>query len=81
VRKVQHVEKEAEADLVSYKDILRTLNKGTEETAESARPLFRVRFIDETGEKDHFVRSTSLISDLTVLVMRLPASIHHSLAS
>jgi L-2-aminoadipate reductase len=80
VRKVQHVEKEAEADLVPYEDILRALDKGREEIAESARPLFRVRFVDETDEKDHFVRSTSLTSDLTVLVMRPPASTHHSLA-
>ncbi|EIN08908.1 alpha-aminoadipate reductase Lys1p [Punctularia strigosozonata HHB-11173 SS5] len=82
VRKVQQAEAEAEADLVPYDDILRALGKasGSGTGDDSTRPLFRVRFFDETDEKDHFVRSTSLTSDLTIFVMRPPASTHHSLA-
>ncbi|KAI0317313.1 alpha-aminoadipate reductase Lys1p [Amylostereum chailletii] len=81
VRKVQQVEREAEADAVPYETILRALGKDKDDTVEGSRPLFRVRFLDETDQKEeHFIRSTSLTSDLTIFVTRPPASTHASLA-
>ncbi|KAH9835299.1 alpha-aminoadipate reductase Lys1p [Rhodofomes roseus] len=71
VRKVQQVEQEAEADALPYETIVHALGKDKHDTAESARPLFRVRFFDETDTpQEHFLRSTSLTSDLTVFVTR-----------
>lgn len=83
VRKVQQVEKEAETDAVPFDALVRALGKDKEpDTAEGARPLFRVRFFDETdAPQEHFVRSTSLTSDLTILVTRPPASTRSSLAA
>ncbi|EPQ53638.1 alpha-aminoadipate reductase Lys1p [Gloeophyllum trabeum ATCC 11539] len=81
VQKVQLVEKEAEADVLPYETILQALGREKEENAEGARPLFRVRFFDETDEpKENFIRSTSLTSDLTVFITRPPASSHASIA-
>ncbi|KZT70440.1 alpha-aminoadipate reductase Lys1p [Daedalea quercina L-15889] len=71
VRKVQQVEREAEADALPYETIVRALGKDKNDTVENARPLFRVRFFDETDTpQEHFLRSTSLTSDLTVFVTR-----------
>lgn len=79
VRRVQHIEKEAEADALPYDLITRELNKGKEEGQDG--PLFRVRFFDETDEPtDNFIGSTSVTSDLTVFVTRPPASTRASLA-
>ncbi|KAK2460999.1 hypothetical protein APHAL10511_006940 [Amanita phalloides] len=68
VRRVQHVEKQAEADAVPFEEITRELAKGRDEGVDA--PIFRVRFFDETDASENFVRSTSLTSDLTVFVTR-----------
>ena len=66
VRKVQQVERDAEADVLPYETIVKALAKDRDE-----KPLFRVRFFDETDSAgDSFIRSTSLTSDLTVFVSR-----------
>ncbi|KAA1473026.1 alpha-aminoadipate reductase Lys1p [Dentipellis sp. KUC8613] len=81
LRNVQQIEKEAEADALPYETIVRALGKDKDaDTVEGSRPLFRVRFFDETDDKEHFVRSTSSTSDLTIFVTRPPASTHASLA-
>jgi L-aminoadipate-semialdehyde dehydrogenase len=81
VKRVQQVEADAEADTVPYEAILRALGKNMDDAAEASRPLFRVRFFDETDDKENFIRSTSLTTDLTVFVMRPPpASTRSSLA-
>lgn len=78
VRRVQHVEAEAEADAVPFEQLTRALSKG-EEGLEA--PIFRVRFFDETDEpKDNFIRSTNLTSDLTIFVTRPPATTRTALA-
>lgn len=81
VRRVQRVEREAEADLLPYETILQALHKDRDDSVEASRPLFRVRFFDETDQpRDNFIRSTSLTSDLTVFVTRPPATTRASLA-
>jgi len=66
VRKVQQVERDAEADVLPYETIIKALAKDRNE-----QPIFRVRFFDETDSAgDSFIRSTSLTSDLTVFVSR-----------
>lgn len=78
VRRVQHVESEAEADVVPFEQLARALSKG-EDGLEA--PIFRVRFFDETDEpKDNFIRSTNLTSDLTVFITRPPVSTRTALA-
>lgn len=79
VKRVQQVEKEADADLVPYDDIAKELAKGKEEGLEE--PLFRVRFFDESDEPtEQFIRSTSVTSDLTIFVTRPPATTRAALA-
>jgi L-aminoadipate-semialdehyde dehydrogenase len=73
VRRVQHVEKEAELDAVPFEEITRELAKGRDEGGVDA-PIFRVRFFDETDAPENFVRSTSLTSDLTIFVARQTSS-------
>ncbi|KIJ63167.1 putative alpha-aminoadipate reductase [Hydnomerulius pinastri MD-312] len=81
VRRVQHVEKEAEADVPPYEMIVQALRKDKEDTVENTRPIFRVRFFDETDQpRENFIRSTSLTSDLTIFVTRPPATTRSSLA-
>jgi len=81
VRQVQQVEKEAESDALPFETIMRALNKNKDDTTEGFRPLFRVRFFDETDEpNDNFIRSTSLTSDLTVFITRPPISTRATLA-
>lgn len=76
VRKVQQVEQEAESDIVPYETIVKALGKEKDD-----RPLFRVRFFDETDEaEENLIRSTSLTSDLTVFVSRGSTSARASLA-
>ncbi|KAL5514189.1 hypothetical protein ACEPAG_2277 [Sanghuangporus baumii] len=73
VRRVQQVEKEAEEDAVPFHAIAAALK------TEDNRPLFRVRFFDETDTPlDEFVRSTSLTSDLTISVIRPAVSSSHA---
>ena len=81
VRRVKLVEKEAEADVLPYETIVQALHKDKEDTIENTRPLFRVRFFDETDQpRENFIRSTSLTSDLTIFVTRPPATTRSSLA-
>jgi L-2-aminoadipate reductase len=81
VRRVEEVEKEAESDAVPFETITRALSDLSTDPSEKSRPLFRVRFFDETDEpKENFVRSTNLTSDLTIFVTRPPASTRSSLA-
>ena len=81
VRKVQQVEQEAEADALPYEAIIRALGKDKADVPESSRPLFRVRFFDETDTpQEHFLRSTSLTSDLTVFVTRQQETSRSSVA-
>ncbi|KAI5121805.1 hypothetical protein M0805_009797 [Coniferiporia weirii] len=77
VRRVQQVEKEAEEDAVPFESVVEALK------TDESRPLFRVRFFDETDEPQaDFMRSTSLTSDLTIFIVRPTAatSSHASLA-
>ncbi|KAG6861299.1 hypothetical protein C0995_001854 [Termitomyces sp. Mi166 len=79
VRRVQQVEREAEADAVPFEALTKELNKDKDEGLES--PIFRVRFFDETDNpQDTFIRSTSLTSDLTIFVTRPPVSTRSALA-
>ena len=58
VRRVQQVEKEAEADVLPYETIVKALHKDQED---QVHPIFRVRFFDETDRpRENFIRSTSL---------------------
>jgi len=76
VRKVQQVERDAEADVLPYETIVKALAKDRDE-----KPLFRVRFFDETDSAgDSFIRSTSLTSDLTVFISRANSTSRTSLA-
>lgn len=79
VKRVQQVEKEAEGDAIPYDVILRNLRKGTED--DHIEPLFRVRFFDERDTPtEHFIRTTSVTSDLTIYITRPPTSTRESIA-
>ncbi|CCM04001.1 uncharacterized protein FIBRA_06158 [Fibroporia radiculosa] len=81
VRKVQQAERDAEADALPFETIVRALGKDKIESVEGSRPLFRVRFFDETDSpQENFLRSTSLTSDLTVFVSRQHESSRSSVA-
>ncbi|KAI0336753.1 L-aminoadipate-semialdehyde dehydrogenase large subunit [Cubamyces sp. BRFM 1775] len=81
VRKVQQVEREAEADSVPYESIIRALGKDKADTVEGSRPIFRVRFFDETdAPQEQFLHSTSLTSDITIFVTRQQESSRSSIA-
>ncbi|KAH9849627.1 alpha-aminoadipate reductase Lys1p [Lenzites betulinus] len=81
VRKVQQVEQEAEADTVPYESIIRALGKDKADTVEGSRPLFRVRFFDETDSpQEQFLHTTSLTSDITIFVTRQHESSRSSIA-
>ncbi|KAJ8093146.1 large subunit of alpha-aminoadipate reductase [Marasmius tenuissimus] len=65
VRRVQQVEREAEADSVPFTVLHNALKL--------EGPIFRVRFFDETDSDrplDDFIRSTNLTTDLTIFVSR-----------
>ncbi|KAI0646518.1 alpha-aminoadipate reductase Lys1p [Trametes meyenii] len=81
VRKVQQVEREAEADSVPYESIIRALGKDKADTVEGSRPIFRVRFFDETDTpQEQFLHSTSLTSDITIFITRQQESSRSSIA-
>ncbi|KAN0111731.1 alpha-aminoadipate reductase [Russula decolorans] len=81
VKNVQQAERDAEQDCLPYESVVRALGKDKDDVPESSRSIFRVRFFDETdAEKENFVQSTSLTSDITFFVTRPPASIHESVA-
>ncbi|KAK7049302.1 large subunit of alpha-aminoadipate reductase [Paramarasmius palmivorus] len=68
VRRVQQVEREAEADTVPFAELRNALKL--------EGPIFRVRFFDETDSDqplDDFIRTTNLTTDLTVFVSRSAA--------
>ncbi|KAK1218376.1 large subunit of alpha-aminoadipate reductase [Marasmius sp. AFHP31] len=70
VRRVQQVEREAEADSVPYTVLHNALKL-------EGGPIFRVRFFDETDSDrplHDFIRSTNLTTDLTVFVSRSAAT-------
>ncbi|KIK18811.1 hypothetical protein PISMIDRAFT_24585 [Pisolithus microcarpus 441] len=76
VRRVQEVEKAANADPSPYETIAEALHRD-----EDHHPVFRVCFFDETDRlHEDFIRSTRLISDLTIFVTRPPATTRSSLA-
>ncbi len=75
VRKIQAVEREAEADSVPFESIVEALSAYKDGSA----PLFRVRFFDDTDEHQAtFIQSTDLTSDLTIFITRPPSSTHSS---
>lgn len=81
IKKVQQAEREAEQDSLPYETVVRALGKDKEDLPETSRSIFRVRFFDETdAQKENFVQSTGLTSDITFFVTRPPASIHESIA-
>ena len=81
VKNVQQAEREAEQDCLPYETVVQALGKDKDDIPETSRSIFRVRFFDETdSEKENFVQSTSLTSDITFFVTRPPASIHESIA-
>ncbi|KAI0251949.1 alpha-aminoadipate reductase Lys1p [Lactifluus subvellereus] len=81
VKNVQQAEHEAEQDSLPYETVVRALGKDKDDVPEASRPIFRVRFFDQTdAQKENFVRSTGLTSDITFFVTRPPASIHESIA-
>jgi L-aminoadipate-semialdehyde dehydrogenase len=64
LRRVQDVEREAEADAVPYDSLVKTLGREPK-----SGPLFRVRFFDETDRTERdFLQGTSSTSDLTIYV-------------
>ncbi|ESK92904.1 aminoadipate-semialdehyde dehydrogenase [Moniliophthora roreri MCA 2997] len=68
VRRVQQVEREAEADTVPFAELRNALKL--------EGPIFRVRFFDETDSDqplDDFIRTTNLTTDLTIFVSRSAA--------
>ena len=81
IKNVQQAEREAEQDCLPYETVVQALGKDKDDLPETSRSIFRVRFFDETdSEKENFVQSTSLTSDITFFVTRPPASIHESIA-
>ena len=81
VKNVQQAEREAEQDCLPYETVVRALGKDKDDLPETSRSIFRVRFFDETdAQKENFVQSTGLTSDITFFVTRPPASIHESIA-
>lgn len=79
VRRVQYVEQEAEEDACPFESIVQELSKNN--SLDGNRPLFRVRFFDETDSPvENFMRSTSLSSDLTIFIGRPSRSSRDSLA-
>lgn len=82
LRRIQLAEREAEDNVVPYEEVLRAVSKHSGAQDGPQRPLFRVRFFDETdeGSGSSFIRSTSPTTDLTVFVLRESASSRHSLA-
>ncbi|GJJ06092.1 putative NRPS-like protein biosynthetic cluster [Clathrus columnatus] len=79
VRRVQYAEQEAEIDACPFESIVHELTK--DNSLDGNRPLFRVRFFDETDTPmDNFMRSTSLTSDLTIFITRSPRSSREPLA-
>jgi L-aminoadipate-semialdehyde dehydrogenase len=80
VRRVQSIEKLAEADIVPFDTLVQELIKGRDSDSSPNAPLFRVRFFDETdAPQGAFLRSTDLTSDLTIFVTRPPISSRASL--
>jgi len=83
LRRVQLVERDAESTAVDFDSVLAALGRDADSQAPNSRPLFRVRFFDQTDEssQQRFIHSTSLTSDLTFFVTcQAAASSRQSLA-
>ncbi len=76
LRRVQLVERDAESNAVDFDSVLTALGRDADSQAPNGRPLFRVRFFDQTDEssQQRFIQSTSLTSDLTFFVTRQAAA-------
>lgn len=75
LRRVQLVERDAESNAVDFDSVLAALGRDADSQPNS-RPMFRVRFFDQTDEssQQRFIQSTSLTSDLTFFVTRQAAA-------
>lgn len=83
LRRVQLVERDAESNAIDFDSVLAALGRDADSQAPNSRPLFRVRFFDQTDEspQQRFIQSTSLTSDLTFFITRQAvASSRQSLA-
>jgi L-aminoadipate-semialdehyde dehydrogenase len=82
LRRVQVAERDAEANVVPFEDVVTVVNQRTGAQGGPQRPLFRVRFFDETDESSRslFIRSTSPTTDLTIFISRQVESSRQSLA-
>jgi L-2-aminoadipate reductase len=82
LRRVQLAETEAEANVAPFDDLVTAVNQHAGAHGGPQRPLFRVRFFDETDDDSgsSFIRSTSPTTDLTVFVSRQSESSRKSLA-
>ncbi|KIM33712.1 hypothetical protein M408DRAFT_60290 [Serendipita vermifera MAFF 305830] len=83
LRRVQLAETEAETYVVPFDEVVTAVNKHAGSQGGPQRPLFRVRFFDETDNDDSpssFIRSTSPTTDLTIFVSRQSESTRKSLA-
>ena len=76
LRRVELVERDTESNAVDFDSVLAALGRDADSQAPNSRPLFRVRFFDQTDEssQQRFIQSTSLTSDLTVFVTRQAAA-------
>lgn len=83
LRRVQLAETEAEENVVPFDAVLSAITKHAGAQGGPQRPLFRVRFFDETDDDDSrssFIRSTGPTTDLTIFVSRRSESSRKSLA-
>jgi L-2-aminoadipate reductase len=81
VKNVQQAEREAEQDCLPLETVVRALGKDKDDVPEASRSILRVRFFDQTdAQKENFIQSSGLTSDITFFVTRTPASIHESVA-
>jgi L-2-aminoadipate reductase len=81
VKNVQQAEREAEQDCLPLETVVRALGKDKDDVPEASRSIFRVRFFDQTdAQKENFIQSSALTSDITFFVTRTPASIHEPVA-
>jgi L-2-aminoadipate reductase len=88
LRRIQLAEREGEENAVPFDEVVKAVGKQPGAHQEGGgiphRPLFRVRFFDETDDESSritpFIRSTSPTTDLTIFVSRLNESTRKSLA-
>ncbi|KAG8786150.1 large subunit of alpha-aminoadipate reductase [Serendipita sp. 407] len=82
LRRIQLAEREAEENVVPFDEVVDAVSKHAGAHGGPQRPLFRVRFFDETdeGSRSSFIRSTSPTTDLTIFVSRQPDTSRKTLA-